>query len=97
MKNTSNKKASKFVLTATAFAVASFVNSMAVNAQQANDNTESVEQEAALERIVVTARRKVESLQEVPVAVTSVSAQDLQDRGISVLTAIQQFSHIWEA
>ncbi|XOV80275.1 MAG: TonB-dependent receptor [Aestuariibacter sp.] len=45
-----------------------------------------------LERIEVTARKTVESLQEVPVAVTSVGAMELQNRGISVLTEIQQFS-----
>lgn len=45
-----------------------------------------------LERIEVTARKTVESLQEVPVAVTSVGAEELQNKGIAVLTEIQQFS-----
>lgn len=51
-----------------------------------------VQQKGTLERIEVTARRTVESLQEVPVAVTSVSAADLRSRGITVLTEVQQFS-----
>ena len=45
-----------------------------------------------LERIEVTARKTVESLQEVPVAITSIGAQELSDRGIEVITEIQQFS-----
>ena len=45
-----------------------------------------------LETIEVTARRTVESLQTVPVAVTSIGAEDLLSNGIAVLTEIQQFS-----
>ncbi|OIQ47854.1 MAG: ligand-gated channel protein [Gammaproteobacteria bacterium MedPE] len=48
--------------------------------------------DGALERIEVTARKTVESLQEVPVAITSISATDLAERGIEVLTEVQQFS-----
>ncbi len=48
--------------------------------------------DGALERIEVTARKTVESLQEVPVAITSISVTDLAERGIEVLTEIQQFS-----
>ncbi|MFC4699733.1 TonB-dependent receptor [Glaciecola siphonariae] len=59
-------------------------------AQSDTDTPESAKK--SLEVIEVTARRTVESLQEVPVAVTSISAADLQNRGISVLTEVQQFS-----
>ncbi|MDF2179959.1 TonB-dependent receptor [Aliiglaciecola sp. CAU 1673] len=45
-----------------------------------------------LERIEVTARKTVESIQEVPVAVTSIGAMELAEKGISVLTEVQQFS-----
>lgn len=90
MKIIRNKKMNKFKLTATAVAVASMMTGMNAVALQAN--TEDSADEAELEKIVVTARRKVESLQEVPVAVTSIGAQDLQERGITVLTEIQQFS-----
>lgn len=45
-----------------------------------------------LERIEVTARRTVENLQEVPVAVTSIGAADIAERGISTVVEIQQFS-----
>ncbi|WP_105265165.1 TonB-dependent receptor [Pseudoalteromonas sp. T1lg76] len=47
---------------------------------------------AELERIEVTARKTVENLQEVPVAVTSIGAAQLQENGISVMTEVQQFS-----
>ncbi|TMN87895.1 ligand-gated channel protein, partial [Pseudoalteromonas sp. S558] len=45
-----------------------------------------------LERIEVTARKTVENLQEVPVAVTSIGAHELAETGISVMTEVQQFS-----
>ncbi len=47
---------------------------------------------AGLEVIEVTARKTVESLQQVPVAVTSINADELNEKGIEVLTEIQQFS-----
>lgn len=50
------------------------------------------DEEARLERIEVTARRTVETLQEVPVAITSIGAAELTEKGISVLTEVQQFS-----
>lgn len=49
-------------------------------------------EETGLERIEVTARKSIESLQEVPVAVTSISADEMSERGIEVLTEVQQFS-----
>ncbi len=45
-----------------------------------------------LEVIEVTARKTVESLQEIPVSITSLGAQELADKGIAVITEIQQFS-----
>ncbi|MDX1676770.1 TonB-dependent receptor, partial [Arsukibacterium sp.] len=50
------------------------------------------EAELKLERIEVTARRTVESLQEVPVAVTSIGADDIAQRGLSSVVEVQQFS-----
>lgn len=47
---------------------------------------------AKLERIQVTARRTIESLQEVPVAVTSIGSDELQQRGMDNLIAVQQYS-----
>lgn len=58
----------------------------------AEDENSAGEKQATLERIEVSARKTVESLQNVPVAVTSVSAADLAENGISVMTEIQQFS-----
>ncbi|MEP1382175.1 MAG: TonB-dependent receptor [Paraglaciecola sp.] len=45
-----------------------------------------------LERIEVTARKTTESLQEVPIAVTSIGEMELNALGIAVITEIQQFS-----
>ncbi len=56
------------------------------------EETAVKEKDPSLERIEVTARKSVESLQEVPVAVTSISADELSERGIEVITEVQQFS-----
>lgn len=53
--------------------------------------TENKEQ-AALEVIQVTARRTAENLQTVPVAVTSIGAEDLKQKGIENITSVQQQS-----
>jgi iron complex outermembrane receptor protein len=92
-----NKKANMthskygFRLSATAAAVGALLMTSPIHAQEEESET-ATQQAGTLERIEVTARRTVESLQEVPVAVTSVSAADLQARGITVLTEVQQFS-----
>jgi iron complex outermembrane receptor protein len=60
---------------------------------QQSDSANELENEAGkLEVIKVTARRTVESLQEVPVSITSVGEEELLAKGISVITEIQQFS-----
>ncbi|GHE95872.1 TonB-dependent receptor [Thalassotalea profundi] len=70
-----------------AIAVATALTS---NISIAQETTETAN--TGLERIEVTARKSVESLQEVPVAVTSISADELSEKGISVITEVQQFS-----
>jgi len=55
-------------------------------AQEQNEN------EGGLERIEVTARKTVESLQETPVSVTSIGAAELAEKGISTIVEVQQFS-----
>ncbi|GAA0853250.1 TonB-dependent receptor [Aliiglaciecola litoralis] len=50
------------------------------------------ETKGGLEKIEVTARKTVETLQEVPIAVTSVGAAKLEEIGASVITEIAQFS-----
>lgn len=78
-----------FKHSACALAIASsFAFSAPVVAQQDTDSESAVK----LERIEVTARKTVESLQEVPVAITSIGAVELEQKGISVLTELQQFS-----
>ncbi len=53
---------------------------------------QATQSEGKLERIEVTARKTVENLQTVPVAVTSIGETDLLENGISVLSEVQQFS-----
>lgn len=45
-----------------------------------------------LESIEVTARRTVENMQRVPLAVTSLGAEDISERGIETILEVQQFS-----
>ena len=45
-----------------------------------------------LESIEVTARRTVEDMQKVPLAVTSIGAEDITDRGLATILEVQQFS-----
>ena len=48
--------------------------------------------EYALEEVIVTARRRVESLQETPVAVTALDADTLRDAGIKNLADLNQIA-----
>jgi len=58
----------------------------------AAETDEQIKNDPTLERIEVTARKTVESLQSVPVAVTSIGAAQLAQNGISVMSEVQQFS-----
>ncbi|PHR84109.1 MAG: ligand-gated channel protein [Colwellia sp.] len=74
-----------------ALAIAAALTNNLAFAQEATDASPAA-QNAGLERIEVTARKSLETLQNVPVAVTSVGAEQLAQGGISVMTEIQQFS-----
>jgi len=54
--------------------------------------TQEIGKNSGLEVIEVTARKTLESLQSVPVSVTSIGAEQLAENGISVITEVQQFS-----
>lgn len=73
-----------------AVAVATGLLSVPALAQDANEEQKA--EKVKLERIEVTARKTLESLQETPVSITSVGAAELGEKGISVITEIQQFS-----
>ncbi|MCB1691084.1 MAG: TonB-dependent receptor [Halioglobus sp.] len=51
---------------------------------------ESMAQSAALEEVIVTATKRAESLQDVPVTVNAISAATLQDAGVVDLTDVAQ-------
>jgi len=85
---TTKSKVTSFNKSLCALAIGSALFSTSLIAAEEN----IVEAEAGLERIEVTARKSVENLQEVPVAVTSISADELAEKGIEVLTEVQQFS-----
>ena len=73
-----------------ALAIAAALSSNVALAEQVEESQNA--NESGLERIEITARKSVESLQEVPVAVTSISADEMAEKGIEVITEIQQFS-----
>ena len=81
-------KSNIFCRTACAIAVSSaLLVPVSVMAQESGS-----EETRGLERIEVTARKTVETLQEVPVSITSIGAAELAENGMSVMTEIQQFS-----
>lgn len=62
---------------------------MPANAQQAQTEEPAA---AAVDDVVVTARRRSENLQDVPIAVTAVTGEGLDARGYGSLTDIQQMT-----
>ncbi|MBA6223538.1 TonB-dependent receptor [Colwellia sp. MB02u-18] len=79
-----NLRLSVLAITISAALTSQSILAAAANEQLNNDPT--------LERIEVTARKSLESLQSVPVAITSIGAEQLAQNGISVMTEVQQFS-----
>ena len=74
-----------------ALAIAAALTSNITFAAEAVD-TSPAAKDSGLEVIEVTARKSLETLQTVPVAVTSIGTEQLNQNGISVVTEIQQFS-----
>lgn len=64
--------------------------SMSVNAQQEPDNLE--EKAKALEVISVTAQKRTESIQEVPISITAINGVELEKRGSANLVEIGNFA-----
>ncbi len=85
-----NNKALQPTLLAVAISTVLFGAALPAAAQQATAAKEK--ESAALEVIQVTARRTAENLQTVPVAVTSIGAEDLKQKGIENITSVQQYS-----
>lgn len=88
-----NYKSTRFQPNLLALAVTTVLCGM-VNPLQAQENKAATEnkEQATLEVIQVTARRTAENLQTVPVAVTSIGAEDLKQKGIENITSVQQQS-----
>lgn len=69
-----------------AFAIAGIIASGAVSSQTAHAADQSAAQnEFAIESVVVTARRREESLQDVPVAITALTADQLLSQNVRTL------------
>lgn len=58
-------------------------------AQQATQSASSAQSDT-LEEVIVTARRRAESLQQVPIAITAIDQDTLQRQGVTTLTDLQQ-------
>ena len=65
----------KLALILTSSFLSSLAGGMAANSALAADSL-------ALEEVIVTARKRVESLQDIPMAITAFTAADIQDAGI---------------
>ena len=72
--------------------VALAISSCFATTAMAQDTAAEDDNAVKLERIEVTARRTVENLQTVPVAVTSMGEEELAQRGLDNLTAVAQYS-----
>jgi iron complex outermembrane receptor protein len=86
-------KHTKFRYSACAMAVSAAMGGLAIPAL-AQDATQETRQPEGriLESIEVTARRTVENMQQVPLAVTQLSTDDISDRGLETILEVQQFS-----
>jgi iron complex outermembrane receptor protein len=82
-------KHSKFKLSTCAIAVSAAMGGFALPAH-AQDTRQP--QGKVLESIEVTARRTVENMQKVPLAVTALGAEDISERGLATILEVQQFS-----
>ncbi|WP_417659846.1 TonB-dependent receptor [Pseudidiomarina sp.] len=69
---------------------ATIASVMAVPAYAQQEEQTNENEFKGLERIQVTARRKSESIQDVPVSVSSFSADDLEEIGVEDITELQQ-------
>lgn len=81
------------LLTSTAFACGLLISACPASAQSARADEAPVAPEAAAsdsDEIVVTARRRAENLQDVPIAVTALSGDMLAERGINDATQLNQ-------
>jgi iron complex outermembrane receptor protein len=78
------------LLGASALILASTGADRRASAQAGDQQAASVGE--GLEEVVVTARRREERLQTVPIAITALSAQALQEKGIETLSDLQRFA-----
>ncbi len=64
----------------------------AVNAQPASDQSASVPGSGGLQEIVVTAQRRSENIQNVPIAVTAFTSETLKSKGITDIHALSNLT-----
>ena len=62
----------------------------AQDAEDSDDETSATEEVADLGAVEVTARRRAETLRDVPISVTAISGEDLEDRGAQDITYLNQ-------
>ena len=80
------KKLKKLKKSTLVLAIASIIHSGAIYAQ------ESSKDDLAIERIEVTAQKRVQSIQEVPIALTALNGDELNEAGIVTVQNIQNIS-----
>lgn len=84
---------------ASALVIASVAIAPAVSAQDASQETptanDDVENNTGLTTIVVTAQRREESVQDVPIAISAFDEGELARRGVTSALEVAQFVPIW--
>ena len=84
------KRHKRIVLLASVSVAASYPSAVLAQRSEATGTPAAEAQEGGLAHIVVTAQRRSESLQRVPVAVTALSSTALQNAGIQNTAALEQ-------
>src|ERR1700688_2930292 len=82
----------RFALTCTALVATSMLAAAAAQAQQAPASTAQSGPTGGLEEIVVTAQRRSENVQNVPIAISAFTAETLQSRNLVDVRAIGNLS-----
>lgn len=80
------------VLASSAALIALTAAGLPVHAQQAGENPARVQVAQAIEEIVVTARKREESLQDAPLSISAFSSAAIEEKGLRSLQDIAKFS-----
>lgn len=82
----------RWISCASAVAALSVGGSLAFAQEEASPSPESENQDLKLEEVIVTAERRAESLQSVPIAISAFSGEDILEAGVTGIESLKQVS-----